>query len=633
MGKEIPAQRQAEPQHPVAPPGWSPAVASPASDPSGLAPIPRQGGPTIETGYADLVQASVGGTASKPAVTATPTQPQIDKPVAAVSMPGFVDNDDGANIRNRPAELPGSVMLTTAPLPPTTRVFVSGHHPNTAEWSYVTAIVPGAGLFRGYVQKHRVAIDLPEPTAKLYQIKPGDTAEGLAVREYASAVRDGHDLRYYENALLYINRNHGRAGVRGSYQDPSLFGGGGNNVQLEAGRRIWLVSPAYAKALEKIVPDGSLTNGAYAKVRRFAGHIEDLVSSVTDSPKYFGEVAGEYKKAILDNLTEIIGITAGFILAEVVSVSLAASPTGVGQLAAVIIQLALAAFGAKGMLDAGSQALDHGGNWLTLAWNANGDAKQLAAASKEFLKMLVSIAMAAMAFLGVKGNLGKGLKIADAITIQPPQLTFMPPMATPQGTLVAGGPIFTPGAITTTGPVAISPSVLSGLGPASGSLSKMVGHGGGSSTKGAAAGTKGSPTKQPAAAESWIRPKNWRLPKNGTWSGTPGDSIFTPANPKHLGLKPGQKITFKQGLPDFSPYATDKFEVPGLTGVHAVDMPIIHQEAALRYGLPSPNAAKSWLSRMGLTPHHAGGNSVELVPTQLHDGVRHSGGAVLLRGP
>jgi hypothetical protein len=97
----------------------------------------------------------------------------------------------------------------------------------------------------------------------------GDTAEGLAVQVFSSAVRDGHDLRFYENVLLYANRQHGRAGVRGSYQDPGLLGGA-NNVQLEAGRRIWLVSPAYARALEGVVPDGSLTNGAVAKVKRLA---------------------------------------------------------------------------------------------------------------------------------------------------------------------------------------------------------------------------------------------------------------------------------------------------------------------------------------------------------------------------
>ncbi|MCG8422200.1 MAG: hypothetical protein MJE77_30120 [Proteobacteria bacterium] len=127
-------------------------------------------------------------------------------------------------------------------------------------------------------------------------------------------------------------------------------------MHLEAGRRIWLVSPAYARSLESVVPEGSLTNGGYAKVKRVLGHIEDLVQSVTVSPQYFGEVAGEYAEAIKDHLPEIIGITAGFILAESASAFLAATPTGVGQLAVVVIQLGLAAFGASFAVDAGSES-------------------------------------------------------------------------------------------------------------------------------------------------------------------------------------------------------------------------------------------------------------------------------------
>lgn len=319
-------------------------------------------------------------------------------------------------------------------------------------------------MVRGYVQNFRVNTDLPEPSAKLYQIKSGDTVEGLARREFSASVRDGHDLRYYENVLLAVNRDKNRAGIKGTFQDPNIVGGGANNIQLEAGRRIWLVSPAYARCLEGVVPDGSLTNGGYAKVKRVLGHIEDLVQSVTDSPQYFGEVAAEYAEAIKEHLPEIIGITAGFILAESASAFLAATPTGVGQLAAVVIQLGLAAFGASFAINAGIEALKHGQQWLTLAWTAKGEPAQLAEASKEFLKMLVSIAMAALAILGARGNVGKGLKVADSIKIQPPKLGWSPSMITPEGGVVPGGPVFTPGSIATTGSVDIGISAMTGAG-------------------------------------------------------------------------------------------------------------------------------------------------------------------------
>jgi hypothetical protein len=295
--------------------------------------------------------------------------------------------------------------LHPQPLPPATRVFVSGVHPQTAQWWYVTAFLPDA-LVRGYVQSLRVTTDLPEPTATLHQIQSGDTAERLAVQEFKSSVRDGHDLRYYENVLLKVNQDKGRAGIVGSYQAPGVLGGGSNHIQLIAGHRIWLVSPAYAKAVEGAVPDGSLSNGRYAKVKRFAGHLQDLLASVTESPAFFDEVTGELGHAIREHLPELLGITAAFLTAEAVSIAAAASPTGVGQLLAFLIQTLLAMLGAHAMVEASAQALAHGAQWMQLAWAAAGDAARLAAASREFLRMLLAIALAALAYTGVKGNAG-----------------------------------------------------------------------------------------------------------------------------------------------------------------------------------------------------------------------------------
>jgi hypothetical protein len=87
----------------------------------------------------------------------------------------------------------------------------------------------------------------------------------------------------------------------------------------------------------------------------------------------------------------------------------------VGQIAAVLIQLAPAAFGATGMVEAGIEALKHASQWLTLAWSAKGQDAQIAAATREFLHMLVSVAMAALAYTGAKANLGKAVKIANTL--------------------------------------------------------------------------------------------------------------------------------------------------------------------------------------------------------------------------
>ena len=397
-----------------------------ATSPSAASGLPRL---QIE-GVPGGASAGTGSTAVAHGVQRAPAPPgaaEIAEPAGGVNLPGFIDTSDGANLRTGPAEAGGKTVID-APLPPATRVFVSGTHPSAPQWWYVTAFLPDK-IARGYVQQFRVNTDLPEPLAKLHEVKSGETVEKLAVQEYSSSVRDGHDLRYYENVLLNVNKQRGRVGIAGTYQDPGLLGGGSNNIQLVAGHRIWLVSPAYAHSVEGVVPDGSLTNGAYAKVERFVQHVVDIIKSITQSPDYFGEVAGEYAQAIRDHLPAIIGIIAGFIAAEAATTFLAATPTGVGQIIAVLLQLALSALGAAGIVEAGVEAAKHASQWLTLAWTAKGKDEPLAAASRAFLRMLVSVAMAALAYTGAKGNLGKAVEIAQA----------MPPAGMVPAVAVAGG--------------------------------------------------------------------------------------------------------------------------------------------------------------------------------------------------
>jgi hypothetical protein len=148
---------------------------------------------------------------------------------------------------------------------------------------------------------------------------------------------------------------------------------------------------------------------------------------------------------------------------------------------------------------------------------------------------------------------------------------------------------------------------------------------------GSARGPSGRGTGTPASA-TWTRPRGWRLPKNGSWSGTPGHSDFIPSNPQALGVPVGTSIPFRNGYPNLSQWQRGTpLDVPGLNGNYGNDMPLIYQEVARLQGLPNQTAGQSWLSQQGLSPHHAGGNIVQLIPTPLHGGLRHMGGAWELR--
>jgi hypothetical protein len=163
-------------------------------------------------------------------------------------------------------------------------------------------------------------------------------------------------------------------------------------------------------------------------------------------------------------------------------------------------------------------------------------------------------------------------------------------------------------------------------------------------------GLRGPPEPEPPVVESvtpangseWVRPKGWRLPKNGTWDGTPGHSNFKPANPAELGLKPGEVVPFRNGRPDFSQWSKGNFtSKETLIGEWNVDAPKMIKTLAEQKGW-TQQQAKEWLTKERLSLHHSGGNDFQLIPWELHgnpsavppiQGIRHMGGAFDLRNP
>jgi len=142
-----------------------------------------------------------------------------------------------------------------------------------------------------------------------------------------------------------------------------------------------------------------------------------------------------------------------------------------------------------------------------------------------------------------------------------------------------------------------------------------------------------------------------RLPREGRWTGEPGNSDFIPNrasrlphpdDPTVVDLPPGAGVPFSNGRPDFTRQAVDEFSVPGLDG-SARDRTRMALAVAERYGLvgaqgrPTAAAGLQYMEALGLVPHHAGGTNVQLVPQGLHGssagriGVPHVGGAAELR--
>lgn len=382
----------------------------------------------------------------------------IATPKPGINRVGFVKNTDGANIRTAPAELPGSRSLTTPALPPGTKVFISGTHPQKPEWIYVTATT-GGRMVRGYVQALRVTTNLPEPSATLYFVKKDqETLRPLASSIYHQDVQPGRDLRFYEQTVLYLSQKAGLKGAKWGAATVRRTNGSSvaeSSVLLVKDQFVWLPSPAFANTLAGKVPSGSITGGAVAQASATSRRLQDVLASISQSPQHLGKIGKEYRDGIVAHLPQIIGITAAFMAAEGLSVLLAATPTGIGQLAAAAIQMGLGAWGAYGAAQAVDAALPHANAWLKTAWNANGNPTLIAQASENFLYMVVQLALAALALLGARGNINKGLKLAENVRVTPPGLE-MAVAVSPNGQAIPV-PVFRPGSITTVGQATVRP--------------------------------------------------------------------------------------------------------------------------------------------------------------------------------
>jgi hypothetical protein len=124
-----------------------------------------------------------------------------------------------------------------------------------------------------------------------------------------------------------------------------------------------------------------------------------------------------------------------------------------------------------------------------------------------------------------------------------------------------------------------------------------------------------------------------RLPRSGgRWEGTPGNGLWHSSHPDVNRITGGRPIRFVDGRPDFSPWSKGsiKFREGMLNGTRD-DFAHVYDFVARHRGLRSRSAARDYLSRAGLTPHHVDGRTIQLVPTKLHGNVPHVGSASDMR--
>jgi len=126
-------------------------------------------------------------------------------------------------------------------------------------------------------------------------------------------------------------------------------------------------------------------------------------------------------------------------------------------------------------------------------------------------------------------------------------------------------------------------------------------------------------SKQPPEQRQIERKKvNYRL------AGKTASISYFSKDLAHKYSEPGFIRFNKNAYADFEPYAKEKITSIKLTGDNGKDIKIAGDIMKRRY--------PDWKKPLGYTwHHHQDRKTMLLVPTDLHDAVRHSGGASLLR--
>jgi hypothetical protein len=140
-------------------------------------------------------------------------------------------------------------------------------------------------------------------------------------------------------------------------------------------------------------------------------------------------------------------------------------------------------------------------------------------------------------------------------------------------------------------------------------------------------------TKLAGNAKSKVNPKI-RLPRTqGRWEGKPGNGKWYSTKSKVLKVTKGEPIEFQDNRPNFKPWSEGslKFKKGELDGTKS-DYNKVYKYMKDNYGFKSNNEAKNWLRENGLTPHHLSDTEIQLVPTDLNNGIPHIGSASDMRG-
>jgi hypothetical protein len=181
---------------------------------------------------------------------------EASQPMQLVSR---VDALKGVFLRSQPAGPKDGPWLPLDTLVAVTRKTERG-------WYWVTSLgddqphgVAPTGV-SGFIESYHVASMMPEPTAHLCEVKPGDLLKDIAASYYKHNFKQGHDARVYLQAIYHANqhrdvvvRHHAQLGVDRSvlstknlHEALKLW----EAARVVAGQALWIPSEPFVQQLK-----------------------------------------------------------------------------------------------------------------------------------------------------------------------------------------------------------------------------------------------------------------------------------------------------------------------------------------------------------------------------------------------
>ena len=160
--------------------------------------------------------------------------------------------------------------------------------------------------------------------------------------------------------------------------------------------------------------------------------LSDLKDSVKQSPEHFVEFfTGELLETVKAHWIKIAAVTLGLLGTQLIIGGLEAAPTGITQIIGAILELAvLAVLGYFAIVEVVGAA-EEGMRWWNIARKANGDPKEIAEASKAFVKMVWHIFMAILAVAGVRARIQAGAIPRVTAPVRGAPVIETPPVSPP----------------------------------------------------------------------------------------------------------------------------------------------------------------------------------------------------------